>query len=477
MKTKTPKFFFAFAFLLRLIAISILPCPLALAAGQDISRKPNVILILVDDLGYRDLGCYGHPTIHTPVLDKLAAEGARLTDFHSGASVCTPSRMCILTGSYPVRLGWTQGVVGYKMGIRDGMSPEALTIAEIYKSEGYATGISGKWHIGDLPATRPQSQGFDWTYYIPSSNNQTNLILNGNEIIEKPFKKRLLTQQFTDKAIEFIRTKQKEPFFLYLPYTAPHFPVEPHPEWEGRSKFGAYGDVVEELDHRIGEILATLDELKIRERTIIVFCSDNGPQNGQQSSAVPFRGHKWSALDGAARVPCIINWPGAIPAGRKIDDLVSAMDLLPTLSRACGIDWAAKSHGKPQIDGLDVLDTLLGKTTEHPRKELLLWHGMNAEPQAIRVGEWKLFFNRRHALEGQGADAETPEQTAKIQPYREALKPNVAGEPFLIHMTEDVGELNDRSDEFPDKVKSLHDRAEALKAEIRANTILPIITP
>ncbi|MCU0779211.1 MAG: sulfatase-like hydrolase/transferase, partial [Akkermansiaceae bacterium] len=134
------------------------------------------MLILADDLGYRDLGCQGHPAIRTPVLDKLAADGVRLTDFHVGVSVCTPSRMALLTGAYPVRVGWERGVVGYPMGMRDGMSPDALTIAEIFKAEGYATGISGKWHIGDLPETRPHSQGFDWTYYIPSSNNQTDLI-------------------------------------------------------------------------------------------------------------------------------------------------------------------------------------------------------------------------------------------------------------------------------------------------------------
>jgi arylsulfatase A len=465
------------ALLVRLIAFAALPCPVALAAGQEVSRKPNVILILVDDLGYRDLGCHRHPAIRTPVLDKLAAGGVRLTDFHSAASVCTPSRMSLLTGSYPVRLGWTQGVVGYKMGLRDGMDPEALTIAEIYQAEGYATGLSGKWHIGDLPQTRPHRQGFDWTYYIPSSNNQTDLLRSGDEVVEQPFDNRLLTQQFTDKALEFIRTHRQKPFFLYLPYTAPHFPVQPHPEWQGRSKFGAYGDVVEELDHRIGGILTTLDELEIRKQTLIVFCSDNGPQSGEQASAFPFRGHKWSPLEGGTRVPCIINWPGVIPAGREIGALVSAMDLLPTLSRACGIDWAGKSRGKPKIDGLDLWDTLLGKPAGRPRQELLFWHGMDAEPQAIRVGGWKLFFDRRHALKGPGLETATPEQAAKIQPYRDALKPDAAATPFLVHLTDDPAELIDRSAEFPDKVKSLRDRAAALKAEIRAHPMLPIIKP
>jgi arylsulfatase A-like enzyme len=439
--------------------------------------RPNVILIMVDDLGYRDLGCYGHPQIRTPVIDGLAAEGMRLTDFHAGASVCTPSRMALLTGAYPVRLGWTQGVVGYKMGMKDGMSPKALTLAEVFQSEGYTTGISGKWHIGDLPATRPHNQGFDWTYYIPSSNNQTDLLRSGNEIVEQPFDNRLLTEQFTAKAAEFIRASKDGPFFLYLPYTAPHFPVEAHPDWEGHSDFGAYGDVVEELDARVGSLMELLEELEIRERTLVVFCSDNGPQKGQQASAMPLRGQKWSPLEGGTRVPCVVNWPGVIPAGRECGELVSAMDLLPTLSRACGIDWESKSRGTPPIDGLDVWDTLRGNTETHPRQELLLWHGLHSEPQAFRSGDWKLFFDRRHALENLGAEAATPGQLARLERHREKLDPDAANPPFLFKLSDDLGETEDLSAEFPEKVEALQARARTLIREIRAAESLEIVTP
>ena len=460
-----------------------------LAASVE-ARKPNVILIMVDDLGYRDLGCYGHPQIRTPVLDKLAEEGARLTDFHSGNTVCTPSRMALLTGAYPVRTGWQRGVVGFKLGMRDGMSPDALTMGDVFKGAGYATGISGKWHIGDLPETRPQSQGFDWTYYIPSSNNQTDLIRSGDEVVVQPFDNRLLTQMFTDESKGFIRDNKDKPFFLYLPYTAPHFPVEAHPDWEGRSDFGAYGDVVEELDHCIGEIMALLDELEIREDTMVIFFSDNGPQGGQQASAYPYRGLKWSALEGGTRVPFIINWPGVIPAGREFPGLVSAIDLMPTLSRVCGIDLAAVSQDSPKIDGVDVWDALTGKTDESPRHELLFWHGMPVdrdeempagvvpEPHAIRVGEWKLFFDRRHALEGMGvAQQETSEHVAKLADYREALVEGGANPPFLFNVNEDVGEVVDRSAEFPRKVDEMRKRAEVLMEEIRGGRILPIVKP
>ena len=203
---------------------------------------------MVDDLGYQDLGCYGHPSIRTPVLDRLAADGIRLTTSTAGATVCTPSRMALLTGAYPTRLGWTQGVVGYLMGLDDGLNPEALTIAEIFQSEGYATAISGKWHIGNQPDTRPPAQGFDSAYYLAMSNNQTEESLargrgRGGSLRQPP----------PDRAVHrrgdpLHPANKDQPFFLYLPYTAPHFPVQPHPEWKGRSKFGKYGDVVEELD-------------------------------------------------------------------------------------------------------------------------------------------------------------------------------------------------------------------------------------
>lgn len=436
--------------------------------------RPNVIFIMADDLGYRDLGCYGHEKIRTPVLDELASGGMKLTNCHSGATVCTPSRMSLLTGAYPVRLGWTKGVLGYMIETDEGMSPEALTMAEIFRSEGYATGISGKWHIGSGPATGPLAQGYDEAFYIKLSNNQTKKLWEGEKVVADPFDNRLLTEQFTEDAIRFIRARHEKPFFLYLPFTAPHFPVEAHPKWEGKSSFGAYGDVVEEMDFRVGEILKVLAELGIRERTLVVFTSDNGPQNKEQARATPFRGAKWSALEGGTRVPCIVNWPGVVAAGRESDKLVAAIDLLPSLSRACGIDWRSKSEGKPKIDGVDVWDTLVGGGGgEHPRVSLLHWQGMEAEPQAVTHGSWKLFFNGRNACEGSGTALGTPEQTKEAAALLESL--GEENRPFLFHLANDQGEVVDVSSENPEKVAELLEIGARLKAELAADAPLPLV--
>ena len=455
-----------------------LPALLAIAVLHPVfaaERQPNVILILADDLGYQDLSCYGHPSIRTPVLDRLASEGVRLTDFHSGATVCTPSRMALLTGAYPTRLGWTRGVCGHLMGMHDGMSTEALTIAEIFKSEGYSTAISGKWHLGDQPDTLPNQQGFDSTYYLSHSNNQSKEIWRANEVVENPFDNRKLTEKFTAEAIRFVREHKDKPFFLYLPYTAPHFPVQPHPDWKGRSKFGDYGDVVEELDSRIGDLLATLKDLAIDKDTIFIFTSDNGPNPKEKSSPLPFRGEKWSALEGGTRVPCIVVWPGVIPAGQVNSNLISAMDLLPSLCHASGIDLGAKTSGKPKIDGLDVWDTLLGKTHGHPRNELLYWHGMSPEPQAFRSGDSKLFFDRSNAFQGAGTERATTEQLSKIAPIRAGLTPGV-NPPILFNLREDPGETTDQGGASPDELKALQLRATALITELKADSILPLST-
>ncbi|MDP7248752.1 MAG: sulfatase-like hydrolase/transferase [Planctomycetota bacterium] len=422
----------------------------ALSASAE-TRHPNVILIMVDDLGFHDLSCYGHPEIKTPVIDGLARDGIKLTSFYAGATVCTPSRMALLTGAYPSRLGWTKGVIGYKIGWKSGMSPEALTIAEVFKSAGYETAISGKWHLGDQPACLPQGQGFDSSYYITKSNNQTKRLWRDDELLEEKFNNRLLTEKFTSEAIRFIKAKKDKRFFLYIPYTAPHFPVQAHPDWKSKSSFGEYGDVVEEMDARIGEILATLNVEKIHRNTIVLFLSDNGPQRGQKALAKPYRGQKWDALEGGTRVPCVIRWPGVIPAGQESNELIAAIDILPTLSHACGIDLKSITKGSPTIDGINVWNTLVGKKdTPHPRTDLLYWHGMNGF-QAIRAGDWKLFLDRRNAK----------------------LKDGETG-PALFNLAKEADERTDLSAKFPDRVKSMQELANKRLAEINRG-IIPIV--
>jgi len=430
------------------VAVAALFFPGATLGAEKKAARPNVLLIMVDDLGYHDLGCYGHPEMKTPVLDKLAKEGVRLTSFYSGATVCTPSRMALLTGAYPSRLGWKKGVIGYLISTKQGLSPEALTMAEVFKEAGYRTGLVGKWHLGDLPQFLPHRQGFDTAYYVNKSNNQTKDLWRGDDLIEKPFENRLLTEKFTREAVRFIEANKDRPFLLYVPYTAPHFPVQAHPDWKGKSRFGVYGDVVEELDHRIGEILATLEAEKLDKNTIVVFLSDNGPEPRQKAQAKPFRGLKWSALEGGTRVPCIVRFPGVIPGGQQSDALIAAIDILPTLGHACGIDLKTISKDSPTIDGLNVWDTLIGKKdAPHPRKDLLYWHGAKGF-QAIRAGDWKLFLNRRDAKLPKGEEG-----------------------PALFNLADEPDERTDLSAKYPEKVKEMQALAKERLADINANGI------
>jgi arylsulfatase A-like enzyme len=446
------------------------------------SGPPNVILIMVDDLGYNDLSGFGHPEIQTPVLDQLARDGIRCTSFYSGASVCTPSRMALLTGCYPVRMGWKKGVIGYKMGLRDGLHPHAITMAEVFQKSGYVTAMSGKWHLGSEPPCRPHRQGFDSAYYIDKSNNQTRKIWRNDDVVEEKFVNRHLTQQFTEEAVKFIKKNRRHKFFLYLPYSAPHFPVQAHPDWKGKSSFGVYGDVVEEVDARIGQILTTLANEGIADNTIILFCSDNGPQPGQAASAHPFRGMKWSALEGGTRVPCIVRWTAQIPAGKSSEQVVTAMDLLPTLCDLAGIDLQAnlrtlrtstnteKNAALQPVDGRSVAELFRGTVTSLPEQGILYWHGMG-KPQAIRKGNWKLFFVREGTVSGLGVDGKLPEVQSQ------ALKALADSQgPVLFNLEEHPGELADYSAERPGIVKQLSELAKRKLAETK-EAMIPLWQP
>ena len=411
--------------------------------------RPNVIVMMADDLGFHDLSCYGNQAIRTPKLDELARSGIRLTSFYAGGTVCTPSRMALMTGAYPTRVGWQGGVIGYKIKGSQGLSPAATTIAEIFKSAGYKTGICGKWHLGDTTASLPMNQGFDQAFYIKRSNNQTKKLWRNDELVADPFDNRRLSEQFTREAIRFIRANRDRPFFLYIPFTAPHFPAEAHPDWRGKSNRQAYGDVVEELDSRVGEILQALKSEALDRRTIVVFLSDNGPEPGQKkwASAKPYRGLKWSSLEGGTRVPCIVSWPGVIPGGQVNDQLVAAIDLLPTLAHACKINLPERSIAKPIIDGVNVWRSWIDRTdSTHTREHLLYWNGW-ADLQAIRVGEWKLYLK------------DVPGIESSNEGYS------------LIHLKQDPEEKTNLAADYPEKVKSMQSLARKLVEDIQANQI------
>lgn len=425
------------------LLLALFLCHVAPAAD-----RPNVILMMADDLGYHDLSCYGSKLQSTPILDQLAADGLRLTDFYAGCTVCTPSRMALLTGAYPKRVGWPGGVGGYRIPWHHGLSTDAFTIAELFSGAGYATGICGKWHLGDALGMQPLQQGFDEAFYITASNNQTKKLWQNEQLIADPFDNRRLTERFTNAARSFIDQHADQPFFLYLPFSAPHFPAQAHPDWDGHSRNGAYGDVVEELDARIGQILATLHEQQLDQKTIVVFLSDNGPEPGQRewASAKPYRGLKWSSLEGGNRVPCIIRYPGVIAAGTSNQQLSAAIDILPTLAAACQIPLP--SHSLPQRDGVSHWTTWTGNsdTAVPPRDTLLYWNGW-AELEAIRMGHWKLYLAEVDGIAGSAAG------------------------PVLINLRSDPEELTNVAAEHPDLVRKMQDTARTQAADIDEHSV------
>ena len=328
-----------------------------------------------------------------------------------------------------------------------GLSPEAITMAEIFKGAGYTTGIFGKWHLGDEPDFMPNNQGFDESFFINKSNNQTKKIWAGGEVVQNPFDNKFLTEQFTNGAKAFINKNKDVPFFLYVPYSAPHFPLDAHPDWKGKSEYGVYGDVVEEMDSRVGEILSELNKNKLTEKTIVVFMSDNGPEPlTKESKSIPFRGKKWSALEGGNRVPCIIKSFGESRRGTVYNKTFSAMDILPSLAHACGIDIAERPKEVPPIDGVNLWDELTGgKVGAEGRPDLLFWHGADGF-QAIRMGAWKLFLNRKDAeLSGEG--------------------------PALFKVKDDIKERNDLSQLFPAIVKKMTSVANQRLESIQTRSI------
>lgn len=441
----------------------------ALSAAQESEvgsdAPPNIIVVLTDDQGYGDLSSYGHPTLRTPNIDRMAREGIRLTSFYSTASVCTPARAAFLTGRYPVRSGLVH-VLG--PGAEMGLPASELTLAEALQEEGYRTAMIGKWHLGDRPEFNPLQHGFDEFFGIPYSHDfrppfvasappEGVPLLRGERIVERPVDFPNMTQRFTAEAIRFIRESSGEPFFLYLAHPMPHLPVEPSADFRGKSRAGRYGDVVEEIDWSVGELLRTLKELGIEERTIVVYTSDNGPwlnpgarmmQEGQRpwdaGSAGPLRGSKGSTWEGGLRVPGIVWWPGTIPGGQVSAEIVTNMDLFPTLLHAAGGE-VPEGH---QLDGMDVLPLLMGQGPS-PRQEFFYFLGPNL--QAVRQGRWKL-----RVVPSQRASGD---QAAPSEGTATAV-------PELYDLEVDPGERYDVAPEHPEVVSRLTARLRDFRQEV-----------
>ena len=368
---------------------------ISLVSGSS-ARKPNFIIILADDLGYADVGCFGAEGIQTPNLDRMASEGLRLTDFYVGSSVCSPSRAALLTGCYPQRVGLP---LVLEANSEIGLSRDEETIPELLKRAGYVTGMFGKWHLGDRPQFLPTRHGFDeffglpyshdmWPYHPTKKNFFPDLpLLEGERVVGLNPHLSELTTWYTERSVKFIEKHKDEPFFLYLSHNAPHVPLSVSDTFKGKSKRGLYGDVCMELDWSVGEVLSTLMRLGLDDNTFVIFTSDNGPwltYGNHAGCAKPLRDGKTNTFDGGQRTPCIVRWPGRIPAGHVCREIITAMDILPTLSSLAG----AKPPAKP-IDGLDVWPVLSGRAgAKSPHEAVFYYNGWQLE--AVRSGKWKL---------------------------------------------------------------------------------------
>jgi uncharacterized sulfatase len=363
------------------LAALIAAAPAALAKT---GRKPNIVIVLADDLGYGDIGAFGARLIRTPNLDRMAKEGALLSTFYASANICTPSRAGLLTGRYPIRTGLAYQVI--QPNDTNGLPLSEITIAEALKPD-YATALIGKWHLGHVaPFWPPTVQGFDLFFGLPYSHDMKPLALYtaepGVELTKEDVDFKQLTARFFDRGFRFIEDNKDKPFFLLLALSAPHEPENPHPDHAGKSKAAAYGDVVEEVDENVGKLLARLKALGLERDTLVIVTSDNGPWF--EGSVGPFRDRKGGAgWEGGYRVPFIARQPGTIPAGVKSDALAMNIDFMPTI-----MAWTGKPLPNATIDGKDITPLLTKRGAKSPHDELVLFD--NERVAGIRTQDWKL---------------------------------------------------------------------------------------
>ena len=459
-----------------LATFSVLPPfnPSALCADAP-PAHPNIILILADDMGYGDIGPYGSKLNRTPNLDRMAAEGLKLTSFYA-APVCTPSRAQFMTGCYAKRVSLGHGVL-FPAGAT-GLNPKEHTVAGLLRAQGYATMAIGKWHLGDQPEFLPTAHGFDSYFGLPYSNDmdiQPNNPKNHNpplplvrdsapiEVIT-PEKQDYLEQRYTDTALKFIRDHANgpRPFFLYFAHTAVHYPIHPGPNFRGKSANGRYGDWVEEIDWSVGRVLDTLQELGIANNTLVIYTSDNGPwaiKGSDGGIATPLRGAKGGTFEGGMREPTIAWWPGKIPASKSVDTITGNIDILPTFVALAG-GAVPTAH---KIDGVNILPILLGQTTETTRKAQYYFgvDDKNCTLEAVRVGPWKLAI---------------ASQSEKTKSY--ALnKPDPNFVPHLYNLDADIGESHDVAAEHPDIVARLKAIAAEMDNDLGVKRLGPGVRP
>ncbi len=441
---------------LAILLVVLLLSPLTELSAAEPS-KPNIVLIFIDDLGYADIGPFGNTKVRTPHLDKMAAEGMKFTSFYA-TPVCSMSRACLLTGCYNTRVS-IPGVLFPKDTI--GLHSNEVMLAEVVKQKGYATCCIGKWHLGWQPELLPTSQGFDHYFGLPYSNDMGTgnkgrgfpplPLIKGNEVIETEPDQSQLTRRYTEEAVRFIREHQAEPFFVYLPHTMVHHPLAASAAFSGKSQQGALGDAIEEVDWSVGQILATLKELRLDEKTLVIFTSDNGPA---RRSAGPFRGSKGSNFEGGVREPCIMRWPGTIPAATTCDRIAGNIDMLPTFAKLAGVDPPKDRV----IDGRDITP-LMFDPQAGPVRDTHFYFGGNSALAAVRQGDWKLFLNTSKDPGGE----KDGQPTTKVGKRKNAR----GGSGALYNLANDPGEANDVAAANPDVVAKLSARATKFATQIQ----------
>jgi arylsulfatase A-like enzyme len=404
--------------------------------------RPNFLIVFIDDMGYGDIGPFGSTANETPHLDRMAAEGMKLTSFYVAAPVCTPSRAALMTGCYPRRVGLAKGS-GHAVlfpGDHHGLHPDEITVAELLKDVGYATGCFGKWHLGDQPPFLPTAQGFDEYFGIPYSNDmwpglkrwpfpQLPILHNSKVVdqVDDMQDQAALCRRFTEEAVKFIKAHRDEPFFVYLPHAFVHHPRAASARFTAKAT-NATEAQIEEVDWSVGRILQTLRDERLAAKTLVLFTSDNGGAGGCINK--PLRGGKGSAWEGGVREPTLAWWPETIPAGSVCDEVATAMDLLPTFARMAG---AALPRDRV-IDGKDITSLLSGSPDAKSPHDRFFYH-QGDTLRAVRSGPWKLFRSGR-----------------------------------LYHLGNDISESRNVAAEHPEVVKRLHGYMDEFEAEVRKHS-------
>lgn len=448
-------------FLLSLIALTLFSC----AKPSTDFNPPNVIIIMTDDQGYQDVGCFGATDIRTPNLDQMAKEGVKATHFYAAQAVCTASRVGILTGCYPNRLGMHNALMPNS---QIGLNPHETTLAEMLQTQGYATGIFGKWHLGDRPEFMPNKQGFDTFFGIPYSNdmwpNHPNqdyfhfdpLPLYENEyIIDTLTDQTNLTIQITERSLEFIRQNSDNPFFLYIAHPQPHVPLFVSNRFKGKSERGLYGDVIMEIDWSVGQILDLLRQNGLEENTIVIFTSDNGPwlaYGDHAGRATPLREGKGTAWEGGQREPFIMKYPARLNAGKTISAPLMSIDLLPTIARLTNA-----SLPENEIDGKDIWPVLIGEVSTSPQEAYFCYYKVN-ELQSVRMDQWKLYFPHTYrTLNGKPGG-----KNGFPAPYEHKKVEKIE----LYNLKNDPSETMNVASEHPEVVRKIQKLADEMRAKL-----------